>query len=359
MTTSMRNLQPRAFAQAAAVVLLLSLVAAGDVSSGGRLQADEPASAVRVGMIGLDTSHVILFTKLLNNPNASGDLAGAKVVAAYPGGSPDLPLSRDRVQGFTEQLRKMGVTMVDSIEELLPKVDAVMLESVDGRPHLKQAAPVIRAGKRLFIDKPVAASLADVIAIFRLANDRHVPCFSCSSNRFATPIQAVRSGQAKIGRVCGCDIYGPCSPLSFHPNLYFYGIHGVEMLYTVMGPGCVSVSCVETPSTFGVTGVWKDGRVGTYRGIRPNGGTQQFGGMVFGSKGIVSVRDGGEDEALMRELVKFFKTGKPPVSAEETIEIFAFMDAAEESMHQAAKPAAVAEIIEKAQKGAPQPSAKN
>ncbi len=331
-------------------LLQLSMLLAAYLLMSGELTAAEPP--IKVGMIGLDTSHVILFTKLLNVPNAADDMAGVRIVAAYPGGSDDLPISRDRVKGFTEQLRGMGIEIVDSIEALLPKVDAVMLESVDGRCHLQQAVPVIQAGKPLFVDKPAAASLADVIRIFRLAKEHNVPVFSCSSNRFATQIEAVRGGRPDIGSLRGCDICGPCASIQHHPTLYFYGIHGIEMLYALMGRGCVSVSCVATPSTLAATGVWQDGRVGTYRGIRPGGGASEFSGKVFGEKGIASVRDGGEDEALMRELVKFFKTGKPPLSAEETIEIFAFMDAAEESSRQGGKPVAIADVLKEAHRAA-------
>jgi predicted dehydrogenase len=317
-------------------------------SDSRRVRAEEPTRPIKVGMIGLDTSHVVLFTTLLNNPKATGEMAGVKVVAAYPGGSPDLPLSRDRLKGFTDQLRAAGVEIVDSIEALLSKVDAVMLESVDGRPHLKQAAPVILAGKPLFIDKPAAASLADVIAIFRLAKQHNVPVFSCSSNRFGSQIQAAKRGEGKIGRIRGCDVFGPCQSLPHHPELYFYGIHGVEMLYTLMGPGCTSVTCVGTPQAFVATGAWKDGRVATYRGIRPGGGAGDFGGTVFGDKGAATVREGGEDQALMRELVRFFRAGKPPVGADETIEIFAFMDAAEQSASQGGRSVSIADVVKKA-----------
>lgn len=344
------NLKSNPFIRSVTLVVLSHLAVSAAVLSTDNLQADEPAKTIKIGMIGLDTSHVVLFTTLLNNPQAKGKMAGVKVVAAYPGGSDDLPISHDRVEGFTDQLRGMGVEIVNSIEELLPKVDAIMLESVDGRRHLEQARPVILAGKPLFIDKPAAASLADVIEIFRLAKEHNVPCFSCSSNRFATQIQAVKHGQTDIGQVRGCDIYGPCPSIPHHPELYFYGIHSVEILYTIMGPGCVSVRCIETPSTLAVTGVWKNGRIGTYRGTRPGCGTQDFGGMVFGEDGIVSIRDGGENEALVREMVAFFKTGKTPVDARDTIEIFAFMDAAEQSRRQEGKAVSTTDIIEKAEK---------
>src|SRR5207244_2296777 len=96
---------------------------------------------LRAGMIGLDTSHVPAFAKIFNNPKATGDIAGIRIVAGYPGGT-DIPASRDRVKGFTEQLRGMGIEILDSIPKLLEKVDVVLLESVDGRIHLQEAIPV-------------------------------------------------------------------------------------------------------------------------------------------------------------------------------------------------------------------------
>jgi len=229
-------------------------------------QADEPAKKLRVGMIGLDTSHVVAFTKAIKNPKFD-ELKGLDVVAAFPGGSPDIPASADRIDGFTKALKEMGVEIVDSVEALLPKVDAVMLESVDGRPHLAQAKPVIAAKKPLFIDKPMAASLADVLEIFRLAKANNVPVFSSSSLRFSPGIIGMRN-DPKIGEVRGCDAYSPCSLESHHPDLFWYGVHGVEMLYTIMGSGCTTVTRATTPETDLVTGVWSDGRIGTFRGLR-------------------------------------------------------------------------------------------
>ena len=150
-------------------------------------RASEPPEApLRAGIIGLDTSHVTAFTQLLNDPHPRPELAGVRVVAGYPGGSPDIASSRDRVAGFTKELHdKYGVEIVDSIEDLLKKVDVVLLESVDGRPHLAQARPVFQVRKPVFIDKPVAGTLADAIAIFDLARESGTPCFSSSSLRFS------------------------------------------------------------------------------------------------------------------------------------------------------------------------------
>ena len=221
-----------------------------------------PAKRLRAGMIGLDTSHVVEFVNLLNNPQAKGELAQMTVVAAYPGGSPDLPVSWDRVKGFTETLQKKGIKIVDSIPELLEQVDVVLLESVDGRPHLAQARPVIAAGKPLFIDKPMAASLADAIQIFRLAKAKHCPCFSASSLRFDSGPQSVRRGTAGFGTVRSCTAWCPAGGTAAQPEpFWFHGIHGVELVFTVMGPGCQSVSQAEPEK---VVGHWKGGRQGTF-----------------------------------------------------------------------------------------------
>lgn len=306
------------------------------------------APKIRVGIIGLDTSHVVAFTNELNNPDAEKDpdLAGVEVVAAFPGGSPDIKDSATRVAGFTADLRGKGVEIVDSIDALLTKVDCVMLESVDGRPHLEQARPVIKAGKRLFIDKPAAGSLADGIEIFRLGREAGVPCFSSSSLRFSKGILGMRNDD-RVGKVLGCQAYSPCSLEPHHPDLFWYGIHGVETLYTIMGTGCQTVTRVKTKDFDEVVGVWNDGRIGTYRGIRA--GAASYGATVFGDKGIAP--SGGYEgyRPLVVEIAKFFKTGTPPVSAEETIEILAFMEAADESARQGGQPVTIASVMEKAE----------
>ncbi len=309
------------------------------------LDAAEPAP-LRAGIIGLDTSHVEAFTRILNTAR-EGPLSRVRVVAAYPGGSKDVPDSANRLEGFTRKLRDdFKVEIVDSIDALLPKVDVVFLESVDGRPHLEQARPVLKARKRLFIDKPVAGSLADAVEIYRLAGEYDTPVFSSSSLRFSPGIRGMRDNP-KVGAVLGCSAYGPCSLEPHHPDLFWYGVHGVEALFTIMGPGCVSVTRVHTKDTDFVTGTWKDGRVGTFRGIRPPG-KADYGALVFGSKGIAPSGGYGGYEPLVVEICKFFETGKPPVSAEETLEIFAFMEAADESKRRDGSPVTLDSVLAKA-----------
>jgi hypothetical protein len=301
-------------------------------------------SIIRIGMIGLDTSHAPAFTKIFNEPRATGDFSGFKVVAGYPGGT-DLPASRDRVKGFTEQLRGMGVEIVDSIPKLLERVDVVLLESVDGRIHLEEATPVIKARKPLFIDKPLAGSLVDAIAISELASEHQVPWFSCSSLRFYPSIQRLRTNAA-LGEIVGAETWGSCSYQEGTPDMFFYGVHGIEALFMLMGTGCETVTRVQTKDTDLVIGTWAGGRIGTYRGIRQN--KSDFGAMAFGTKAIVPAEKSGGYEDLCREIANFFRTRRPPISPEETLEIFAFMEAADESKRGGGIAVAVKEVLRKA-----------
>jgi WD40 repeat protein len=319
-------------------------------------QADQKTETAvkqfKVGIIGLDTSHAIAFTQILNAADAKEDVSGCRVVAVYPKGSPDIVSSTSRVPEYTEKIKELGVEVVDSIDTLLSKVDVVLLETNDGRPHFEQLLPCLKAGKPTFIDKPIAGSLADAVAIFEAARKYKVPVWSASSLRYTPGAQEIRKG--KVGDVKGADTYSPCSLEATHPDLYWYGIHGVESLFTVMGPGCESVTRVSTPGIDVAAGVWKGGRVGTFRGIRTEegGGKAGYGGTVFGTKGVEQIGTYGGYRPLLVEIVKFFRTNQVPVAEEETLEIYAFMEAADESKRQGGKPVTLESVLTKAREEA-------
>lgn len=300
---------------------------------------------IRIGILGCDTSHATAFAKIINNPSAEGPLADVQVVAAFPGGSPDLPSSWDRVAEYTAELRQMGILIVDSIDALIHQVDAVLLESVDGRPHLAQARPVLISGKPIFIDKPVAGTLEEAVEIFDLAEEHKTPCFSSSALRFSKAIYNARQNP-DIGDILGCAAYSPCPLEPHHPDLFWYGVHGVETLYTIMGPGCEKVMRVQTDGTEHVVGVWNDGRIGSFRGMRS--GTHGYGALVYGTKSITHIDKFDGYDPLVIEIARFFKTGHPPVSSAETLEIFAFMTASDESKRQAGIPVSVPSVLAKA-----------
>jgi predicted dehydrogenase len=311
--------------------LMPLFVLAAFVGVGGQ-SPERPAWAtrdLRAGIIGTDTSHVPEFTRLF----ASRPEWRIRVVAAYKGGSPDFPISATRVEGFARTLAEQhGVEIVDSIDALLQKVDVVLLESVDGRTHLAQAEPVLRARKPVFIDKPLAANLEDARRIAALSRETGTPFFSASSVRYHPDLARLRQ-DAGVGRVVRVDATYVLNTVPFHPDLYYYGIHGVEALYAVMGAGCVSVSRRPTGDADVTTCRWRDGRVGVYHGL-PKADPSRPLLTVTGESGTRSTTTVANYDAIVRVIAEFFHTGRPPVDPAETLEVMAFMTAADLSRSQ-------------------------
>jgi predicted dehydrogenase len=281
----------------------------------------------RIGMIGLDTGHSPAFTKSLNDPLAGDKYNGYKVVAAYPNGTDNILEWKNRIPEFTKEVQSHGVEIVDSIEEMLEKVDVVIITCIDGNKHLEQAMPVLKASKPLFIDKPFAGSLSDAYKIAEAAKQFKVPLFSSSSLRYIEGVNEIADG--KIGEVIGAEAYSPAHLEEHHPDLFWYAVHGVEILFTIMGTGCKSVQRTFTDDTDLVVGVWEGDRIGTYRGIRKGQGA--YGATVFGEKGIAVLDKYNGYEPMLVKMSEFFNSGIPPISIDETLEIFAFMQAADES----------------------------
>lgn len=234
------------------------------------------------------------------------------------------------------------------MKELLDLVDFVLLETNDGNLHLEQAVEVFKAGKPVFIDKPIAANLADAIAIFDLAEKYNVPMFSASSLRFSHQTQKARNGE--FGEILGADTYSPAKLEPSHTDLSWYAIHGIESLFAVMGVGCESIQRTYTEGSEFIVGKWKDGRIGTMRGIRE--GKSQYGGRALTKTGFVDVGSYDGYDVLLKEIIQFFETGISPIPREETLEIFAFIEAADESRKKDGQPINIQKVMKKGIKDA-------
>ena len=339
------------------LIALVTVVALGTIGWNEQIAAAEP---VRVGILGIDNFGSVAYTEFLNRPHAEGVFEGVRVVAAYPIGSDDYPDSDKLVASWKDQLLKMyqspkdpkdavpPIEMVGSVEALLAKCDTVMIFSMDGRLHLKQAEAVLKAGKRLFISRPLAASPADAVAILKLSEELKTPCWSSSQHRFSAGFSGMRD-HSEVGRVIGCDVYGGWTVNAPAADQFTRPLHSIETLYTIMGAGVATVTCTSTPTVESITAVWKDGRVGTYRGIKE--GAVKYSATVFGEKGVSTAGIYGHGipvngvvpmndkyvgyEGLATEIAKFLKGGPSPVSPAETLEIFALIQAAEDSKAQA------------------------
>lgn len=312
---------------------------------------------VKIGVLGLDNYQAVAYAQLFNNPKATGDLAGVRVVAAYPIGSDDIAESKVSLPKWKDQIGKYGVEMVDSIDELLKRCDAVMIMSLDARHHLKQVEPVLRAKKPVYIGRPLAGSLADAQAIYKLAEETKTPCWSSSQHRFSPGFSGMKD-HPEVGRVIGCDVYGGGKSEPETPGFIWSSLHSIETLYAIMGPGVVSVTCTSTDKVEQFTCVWSDGRVGTYRGIKE--GAIKYSATVFGDKGVSTAGIYGHGvpvqgvvptkdkymgyEGIAIEMAKFYKGGPTPVSAAETLEIFTLLKAAEASKTAGGKVVRLADI---------------
>lgn len=288
---------------------------------------------LRIGMIGLDTSHAAAFTKLLNDGEAPYHLPGARVTAAYPGGSPDFELSISRVAGYTAQLRdQFGVSILDSIEAVAENSDAILLESVDGRVHLEQFRRIAPYGKPVFIDKPFAVRSAEAKEIADLAERYNIPLMSSSALRYAEGLTEALSQNGK-GAVIGADTYGPMAWVPTQPGYFWYGIHSAEMLYAILGTGCREVMAYSTEEHDVIVGSWKDGRIGTVRGNRK--GNPAFGASIHREKGTTAVDVYSNPKpyyaSLLERVLEMFRSGRPPIPMGETLEVIRFLEAANES----------------------------
>ena len=303
---------------------------------------------IKIGIIGLDTSHATAFTKLLNSDDKKPEYNKFKIVAAYPYGSKAIESSFKRIPGYIEEVEKHGVEIVNSIAELMDKVDCVMLETNDGNLHLEQANEVFKAGKIVFIDKPIGANLAQAIAIFELSKKYNVPVFSSSGLRYTKQTLQLKEGE--LGDIIGADCYSPSHFEPSHSDFTWYGIHGVETLFAFMGTGCVSVNRMSAEDADVVVGLWDDGRIGTFRGLRtPKSG---YGGTAFTTKGAITI--GGYDGYgyLLDEILKFFETKVSPVSEKETLEVFTFMEASNQSKRYGGKIISLDTVYKEAKKEA-------
>lgn len=294
-----------------------------------------------IGIIGLDAMHAVALTTAINDANGD-EYLGYRVTHAYPQGSKTLAYRIKNVPKYSRQVQALNVQIVDSIEVLLEQVDQVILTSNDGHVHLEQALPVIQAGKALFIDKPLTGNWEDAVALYHSAERFNTPVFSSSSLRFISGMEQL--GSAEAGKILGAYTYSPAHYEPSLPELLWYGIHGIEMLYAVMGQGCQQVRRIAVADYDLVIGVWPGGRIGSFRGFRK--GKNEFGGRAFGEHKVHELGGFEGYAPLAKAIVRFFDTRIAPVPLQETLEILAFIFAAQESKRLDGAPVAVKTLNE-------------
>jgi len=288
---------------------------------------------LRIGMIGLDTSHVEVFARLLHDSGHPHHLTGARVVAGFPGGSPDFEKSASRVAGFTDTLaEKYGVRMCESPEEVAEASDAILLTTVDGRIHLDQFSRIARFGKPTFIDKPFTVSASDAEGIIRLAREHGTPVMSASALRYTEALTRALE-TAEEDPVEGAWFSGPMEIEPTQGVFFWYGVHLAEALFQCLGTGCREVSVTSSDTCDVAVGLWDDGRIGSIRGFR--NGQYFFRAVLHRASGDQWLDlDAGERPKhvpLLASILEFFRTGVSPIPLANTLAAIRFLEAADQS----------------------------
>ncbi len=321
--------------------------------SGGNHASDRESTQItkmkknndfKLGIIGLDSLHSIEFSKFINT-STKPNMEGIRIAVAYPYGSERVESGKQRIEEYSKEITQYGVSISQSLEEVIKVSDGILLITNDGTLHKEQILPVIKAGKPIFLDKPVAENLTHVLTIYGWGKKYGVEIFSASALRYLDAAQAARH-KGSVGDVLGADGYSPMYLESQHTDYYWYGIHAVETVYTVLGPGCKRVKRIIGQHSDIIIGEWADGRIGSVRTDRS--GKQFYGGMVYGSRGVEALGPFIGYESLAEKIVEFFKSGKSPVDTQETIEIYTFMEAADVSKARKGEWVSLDEVYQKA-----------
>ncbi len=278
-----------------------------------------------IAMIGLDTSHTVAFTKLIQKPGES-IVDGMRVTKAFR--FPSAFQSEEGQDARQAELESLGVSMAPTLDEAMTEVDALFLEINDPALHLEYFEKVVSCGKPVFVDKPLAATLVEGRRIQELARRHDLPVWSSSSLRF---IPALARAQAAIPQPGRVHTFGPLGKAAAGSDLVWYGVHAVEMLVTAMGTGAAAVRAFEEPGGILLRIGYVDGRSGLVECLR---GVGSYGGRLQ-TKNQIAFFDSGSGSpyvALMGALRAFVLDGKVPVPLAEALEVLAILEAGGKSL---------------------------
>jgi len=282
----------------------------------------------KVGIVGLDSSHSIEFTRLIQGDAPDGlRIDGMRVVSCMRFPS---PFQEEGGQDERQvQLEKWGVEVTESLDQAIEGVDGILLELNDPVMHLEFFEKVAPLGKPIFLDKPLANSLEDAKKIVALAEKHSTAVWSSSSIRF---IDALVEARREISDPLLCSVYGPLGKASAGSDLVWYGVHTLEMLTMLMGRGAESVYAAQDEKGIVMIVRYGDGR----RGIAEcNEGLYKYGGRLQSAESVRTFSADSTNSIYYNLLIKIresFIDGKPPVPLDDALEIMAVIDAAERSL---------------------------
>ncbi len=279
----------------------------------------------RIAMIGLDTSHAVEFTKLMQHPEHAV-VKGMRVVKALRFPSPfQSEEGQDKRQA---ELESMGVRMAPTVEALVEGVDAVFLEINDPALHLPYFEKVAGNGLPVFIDKPLCATTEEARRMLDRAAAQGTPAWSSSSLRF---IPALADAKAKVPSPVLAHTFGALGKASAGSDLVWYGVHAVEMLVAALGVGASRVRAVDDDVGVTLLVDYADGRRGLVECLR---GLYMYGGRLQSrdAMGFFDAGSGSPYVSLMNALRGFVVEGVLPVPLAESFEVTAILEAGDRSL---------------------------
>lgn len=301
---------------------------------------------MRIGAIGIDSSHLPEFTKRIKGMRVEGKTS-CEVTHFWDPGNHEwqhpegVARSAQDVESWRKTTLELGAKQVGSLDELLKSVDGVMVLNINGHRHLELAIGPIARGMPTYIDKPLTCSLDQARALLAMTRQYKARCYSASSLRFITEIPKLDA--EKLGKIVAIDAFGNGELLDMMPDLWHYGCHSIEMVDAIFkwsgqGPGVKRVSSVATGNA--TTGYhlvdldYHDGRIARIRLDR--NGAWAFGATVHGSKGVQQfvVDFAPVYTRLVEGMARFFEGGAAPVDLRDIVENVAVMEAGNRSIQQ-------------------------
>ncbi|MDR6551720.1 Gfo/Idh/MocA family oxidoreductase [Paenibacillus qinlingensis] len=287
---------------------------------------------MKIGLIGLDTGHVVSTASLFHSAGQEWHVPGAQVTVACADTNPDF-FNYHRTAAYTKTLQEnYGVQIVDTLEEVARECDVIFLSSIDARAHHRQFLEIAEFRKPVVVEKPLALLYEDAVHMVEIAEANAVPLFCCSSLRYAEAF--VRGIQDETGgRILGADVSGPLPIEPQLPGMFWYGVHVTELLFASLGTGCKRVNATMNELHEVIVGEWEDGRIGSVRGNRY--GNSLYSAVLFREQRAqwIDVRSHPRPDFsnFLEKVIDMVRSGKSPVSPEEMLSVIRFMEASNES----------------------------
>ncbi|MEM1444789.1 MAG: Gfo/Idh/MocA family oxidoreductase [Planctomycetota bacterium] len=288
----------------------------------------------RLGIVGLDSSHVPEFTRRIHALRDAGDTR-CTVTQLWTDGDHDMP--PEEVAKWREDTLAMGVKEADSLDALLDGSDGVLVLAVNGAKHEALAAEALKRGLPTYIDKPLANDLEAGRRILAAARQGGARCYSASSLRFATELEQIP--RDTLGNIVAVDATGPGELNEAMPRLLFYGVHTVEMVDAIFetcgaGPSVTQVRADQGDDRDVMQLRYADGRYAHLRLERKGG--YDFAATLHGTEGLhhFKVDFAPVYGRLVQGMVRFFEGGDAPADLRDIVENLAVIEAAHTSLEQ-------------------------